>query len=160
MTYTALCNLRILGDDLSRVNRRALIGALSSLQQADGSFSSTRLRSESDMRFLYCACSISAMLGDWSGFDVERSIGFIRASQSYDGGIGLWPGCEGHGGSTYCAVASLVLMNQSVRTHLRLSRTLTLTRLRSLIPSFPLCVSPSQVLSSPVSSLPSEVVSV
>lgn len=112
MTYTALCCLRILGDDLSRVNRRAVIGALRSLQQPNGSFSSTRQRSESDMRFLYCACAISSMLADWTGFDRERSVQFVRDSQAYDGGIGLWPGCEGHGGSTYCAVASLVMMNE------------------------------------------------
>lgn len=120
MTYTALCNLRILGDaSFSRVNRGAIIGALAHLQQADGSFSSTAQRSESDMRFLYCACAISSMLADWTGFDVERSVCFIAASQSYDGGVGLWPGCEGHGGSTYCAVASLTLMNKYVLFLLR-----------------------------------------
>jgi geranylgeranyl transferase type-1 subunit beta len=113
MTYTALCCLRILGDEnFERVNRRAVVQALRNLQQADGSFSSTRLRSESDMRFLYCACVISALLRDWSGFDTARSVAFIARSQAYDGGVGLWPGCEGHGGSTYCAVASLSLMGE------------------------------------------------
>ncbi len=113
MTYTALCCLRILGDGaFSRVNRRAVIGALRNLQQSDGSFSSTRLRSESDMRFLYCACAISSLLCDWTGFDTDRSVRFVAASQSYDGGVGLWPGCEGHGGSTYTGVASLALMGR------------------------------------------------
>merc|ERR1711964_378054 len=121
MTYTALCCLRILGDDFSRVNRRAIIGALKHLQQPDGSFTGTRKKSESDMRFLYCACAISAMLCDWSGFDIESSISFIRSSQSYDGGIGLYPGAEGHGGSTYTAVASLVLMNKFDRLPCALS---------------------------------------
>lgn len=32
--------------------------------------------------------------------------------QSYDGGIGQGPGLESHGGSTFCAIASLDLMNQ------------------------------------------------
>ena len=32
--------------------------------------------------------------------------------QSYDGAIGQGPGLESHGGSTFCAVASLVLMNE------------------------------------------------
>jgi len=111
MTYTALCCLRILGDtSFSRVNRRAVVRALKGLQQEDGSFSSTKLRSESDMRFLYCACAISAMMQDWSGFDTVRSVAFVLRSQAYDGGVGLWPGCEGHGGSTFCALASLHMM--------------------------------------------------
>lgn len=35
-TYSALCCLKILGDDLGRVNKRAVIGALKYLQQEDG----------------------------------------------------------------------------------------------------------------------------
>lgn len=34
--------------------------------------------------------------------------------QSYDGGIGQGPGLESHGGSTFCAVASLFLMKEHV----------------------------------------------
>jgi geranylgeranyl transferase type-1 subunit beta len=115
MTYTALCCLRILGDiTFSRVNRSAIIRALPHLQRPDGSFTGTRTVAESDMRFLYAACAVSSLLDDWSGIDVERAVKFIRDSQSYDGGFGLWPGGEGHGGSTYCAVAALVLLKQSV----------------------------------------------
>ena len=33
--------------------------------------------------------------------------------QSYDGGIGQGPGLESHGGSTYCAIAALHLMNDT-----------------------------------------------
>ena len=36
MTYTALASLLILGDDLSRVNRPAIIEALKTLQLPDG----------------------------------------------------------------------------------------------------------------------------
>lgn len=36
MTYTALASLLILGDDLSRVNRPAVIEALKALQLPDG----------------------------------------------------------------------------------------------------------------------------
>lgn len=34
--------------------------------------------------------------------------------QSYDGGIGQGPGLESHGGSTFCAVASLFLMREHI----------------------------------------------
>ena len=36
MTYTAIASLLILGDDLSRVNKTAVLTALRSLQQDDG----------------------------------------------------------------------------------------------------------------------------
>ena len=36
MTYTALASLIILGDDLSRVNKKAIMAGLRALQQDDG----------------------------------------------------------------------------------------------------------------------------
>lgn len=111
MTYSALCLLVILGDDLSRVNRKAILGSLRKLQQEDGCFSSTS-DSESDMRFLFCACAISTFLNDWSGVDVERARKYIVGAMGFDFGYGQSPGEESHGGSTYCAIASLALMGR------------------------------------------------
>lgn len=37
---------------------------------------------------------------------------FVCMKQSYEGAFGLGPGHEAHGGSTYCAVASLILMKR------------------------------------------------
>ena len=37
------------------------------------------------MRFVYCACSISYVLNDWSGVDMERTVDFIRRSQVHVG---------------------------------------------------------------------------
>ena len=112
MAYTALCILATLGDDLSRVDRHGMIESLRRLQRDDGSFQCVEFGSEHDMRFVYCACAISYMLQDWSGVDQDKAVDFIRACQSYDGGFALIPGQEGHGGSTFCAVASLMLMNR------------------------------------------------
>jgi len=112
MTYTALCNLKILDEDLSRVNKKAIISALKHLQLKDGSFAPTCYGGENDMRFVFCACAISHLLDDWSGFDLDLATQYIVDSQSYDGAIGLRAGSEGHGGSTYCAVAALVLMGR------------------------------------------------
>lgn len=111
-TYVSLCCLLILGDDLSKVNKKGIIGALRGLQKKDGRFSPTLRGSESDMRFLFCACAISAILNDWSGFDLDLAVEYIKNSQSWDGGIALFPGSEGHGGSTFCAISSLTLMNR------------------------------------------------
>merc|ERR1712130_15944 len=77
-----------------------------------GRFRRTFRGSEPDMRFLFCACAISAMLNDWSGFDIDSAVQYVRNCQSWDGGIALIPGAEGHGGSTFCAIASLTLMNR------------------------------------------------
>ena len=52
------------------------------------------------------------MLDDWSGFDLDRATKYIVDSQRYDGGIAMGPGQEGHGGSTFVAVASLFLMKR------------------------------------------------
>ena len=112
MTYTALCTLRALGDDLSRVRKDAIVRGLKHLQLPDGSFQCVAVGSEHDMRFLYCACCISYMLGDWSGVDQDRAVSYIQSCRSFDGAIALLPGNEGHGGSTFCGIASLVLMQR------------------------------------------------
>ena len=36
----------------------------------------------------------------------------FSSNSAYDGGIGQRPGVEGHGGHTYCALASLALMGR------------------------------------------------
>ena len=115
MTYTALCTLSTLGDDLTRINVPGIIMALKHLQQSkDGSFTATSngVGAEYDLRFVYCACCISYILGDWTGIEVTKCVEYIQSCQSYDGSFGLVPMQEGHGGSTFCAVASLVLMNK------------------------------------------------
>ncbi|XP_046400376.1 geranylgeranyl transferase type-1 subunit beta [Ischnura elegans] len=112
MTYTGLATLLILGDDLSRVNRKALSAGVRALQQENGSFCASLEGSENDMRFVYCAASICYMIKDWSGMDVQKTINYILESISYDYGIGQGPGLEAHGGTTFCAVAALSLMGQ------------------------------------------------
>ncbi|OWR49949.1 geranylgeranyltransferase type 1 beta subunit [Danaus plexippus plexippus] len=112
MTYTGLCVLLTLGDDLSRVNRRALVEGVKALQREEGNFSATLSGCESDMRFVYCAACISYILNDWSGFDVKRATDYIIDSIGYDYGIAQCPELESHGGTTFCALATLSLTNQ------------------------------------------------
>jgi len=109
MTYVALALLRILGDDFSRVNKKAIREGLKSLQLPDGSFVPVQAGGESDIRFIFCACAISSMLQNFSGLDIPRLTDYIVSSQGYDGGIAQGPLQESHGGSTYCAVAALYL---------------------------------------------------
>eukprot|EP01100_Stratorugosa_tubuloviscum_P013648 TRINITY_DN6982_c1_g2_i1.p1 TRINITY_DN6982_c1_g2~~TRINITY_DN6982_c1_g2_i1.p1 ORF type:complete len:354 (-),score=148.24 TRINITY_DN6982_c1_g2_i1:55-1083(-) len=109
MIYVALCLLRILGNNYDRINKRAILNLLHKLQQPNGSFCPVLGGSESDMRFVYCASAISYMLSDWSAIDINKMLNYIKSCQSYDGGFGQAPGCESHGGISYCALASLSL---------------------------------------------------
>ena len=61
MSYTALASLAILGDDFSRVDRRAVAAAIGEYQQEDGSFACTK-DGEVDIRFAYCACAVAYVL--------------------------------------------------------------------------------------------------
>jgi len=112
MTYTALASLIILGDDLSRVNRKSLLAGVRALQLPNGSFKAALEGGESDMRFLYCAACICHMLGDWSGMNRDLATQYVLQSVTYEGGVAQGPDLEAHGGSTFCGVASLSLMGR------------------------------------------------
>ena len=95
------------------------------------------------MRFVFCAAAVCRMLGDEdcsAGMNVDAACDYILSSISYDGGIGqvspksvryiIWgipthlenvwlsqgPMQEAHGGSTYCAVATLALTKRLEKT--------------------------------------------
>ena len=112
MTYTALATLIILGDDLSRVNRKSVVAGVRALQLTDGSYRAALGGGENDMRFLYCAACVCTILNDWAGMDQDAAVDYVLASFSYEGGVGQGPGLEAHGGSTFCAVAALSLMGR------------------------------------------------
>uniref|UniRef100_A0A7N0V576 Geranylgeranyl transferase type-1 subunit beta n=1 Tax=Kalanchoe fedtschenkoi TaxID=63787 RepID=A0A7N0V576_KALFE len=109
-TYSALSILKIIGFDFSKLGAATILTSMKNLQQPDGSFMPIHIGAEMDVRFIYCAAAICSMLNDWSGMDRQRAMEYIAKCQSYDGGFGLVPGSESHGGATYCAVASLQLM--------------------------------------------------
>ncbi|XP_066316148.1 geranylgeranyl transferase type-1 subunit beta-like [Miscanthus floridulus] len=109
-TYSALAILKIIGYDLASIDFKALLLSLKKLQQPDGSFMPTHIGAETDLRFVYCAAAICSMLDDWTGMDKLKAKEYILNCQSYDGGFGMVPGSESHGGGTFCAVAALHLM--------------------------------------------------
>ncbi|PWA65444.1 prenyltransferase family protein [Artemisia annua] len=109
-TYCALAILKTVGYDFSLINSSSILKTMKHLQQPDGSFMPIHTGAEVDLRFVYCAAVISSLLDNWSGMDKEEAKNYILSCQSYDGGFGLIPGQESHGGATYCAVASLRLM--------------------------------------------------
>lgn len=109
MTYTGIAVLLALGDDLSRLDRKAIIEGVASVQQKDGSFSPTLQGNEHDMRFVYCAACICYMLDDWTGVNIDKMVEYIRRSIRYDYGISQHDEMESHGGTTFCALAALEL---------------------------------------------------
>jgi len=131
-TFGSLCVLHELGDDLSRVDRDSIAEGFRKLQQPNGCVAGAYQRKkladdasaeekalsaledigDCDLRFVFCACASCAMLGDWRGIDKEAATRYILSCQSYDGAFGQGPLQEGHGGSTFCAVASLALMDK------------------------------------------------
>jgi geranylgeranyl transferase type-1 subunit beta len=110
MTYTAIVSLVILGDDLSRLRKEDIVRALQGLQDENGNFVASVSGGERDLRFVYCAAVIARLLGRDDAFDKRKAAQFVRSCMNYDGGFGLSPGQESHGGAAYVAYASLVLM--------------------------------------------------
>ncbi|XP_045512659.1 geranylgeranyl transferase type-1 subunit beta isoform X2 [Pieris brassicae] len=86
--------------------------SVKALQTEEGNFAATLSGCESDMRFVYCAACISYILNDWSGFNIKSATDYIIKSIGYDYGIAQCPELESHGGTTFCALATLSLTNQ------------------------------------------------
>mmetsp|Transcript_27241 Transcript_27241/g.55087 ORF Transcript_27241/g.55087 Transcript_27241/m.55087 type:complete len:603 (-) Transcript_27241:75-1883(-) len=209
MTYVAICTLAALGDDLSRIDKTAILDTLRSLQKEDGSFRAVspvgatkgvkrgvwmggvgcdeledccggrnichsqgdRMENEvevdeieedddCDLRFMYTAIVIWYLLTDpdeqnddnskGNGHDrcngkddgntqnnnncevasnkcnkskktcnqkkrdeiinIQTATSYILKCITHEGSLGLTPGREGHGGSTFCGIASLHLL--------------------------------------------------
>ncbi|KAG2493909.1 hypothetical protein HYH03_007845 [Edaphochlamys debaryana] len=68
---------------------------------------------EGDLRACYTAMAVAHMLGmDADKPELLRRsglAGYVRACQTYEGGLGGEPGNEAHGGYTFCGVAALAL---------------------------------------------------
>ena len=111
-TYSALCILHLLGDDFSRVNKKAIIRSIAKQVTPTGSVRSHNGSSENDVRFVYCLCSICYLLNDWEGLDKDLLASFILSCRTYESGFSIYPGFEAHGGGTYCALSSLFLMGR------------------------------------------------
>lgn len=112
MTYTALANLAILGDNFSRVDTVTLRSFVQKCQMPDGSFAPYPESPERDIRFVYCAFVIEQFLGMDVLFRIEDAIQYTLRCQNYDGAFGQTPGTESQGGTTYCAIASLYLADR------------------------------------------------
>ncbi|KAA8576324.1 hypothetical protein MFRU_009g02130 [Monilinia fructicola] len=122
-TFFAILSLAFV-DGLADVKRIECLQWLRRLQREDGSFGEFvtedgKIQGGRDMRYCYVATAIRWMLtgdaheerGD-NDIDVEKLVGHLRAGQTYDGGISESAQHEAHAGYTYCAIASLSLLDR------------------------------------------------
>ena len=86
-------SLKILGDDLKRVNRDSIVEFIKSCRIEDGSFSNFAGSDECDLRFVYGAICVCSLLDDFSAIDIDKTLEYIESCYNYDGGYGLRPNC-------------------------------------------------------------------
>lgn len=112
-TYAAVNTLAILGDQESYglIDREALYAFLMSVKQPDGSFIMHQ-GGEIDVRGTYCALSVAKLCNMLTPELTENCSSFIAQCQTYEGGMGGFPGCEAHGGYTFCAIAAMDILGK------------------------------------------------
>ncbi|THV08641.1 terpenoid cyclases/Protein prenyltransferase [Dendrothele bispora CBS 962.96] len=137
-TYAAICALAIVGKPGERggwdaIDRSKLYNFFMSLKQPDGSFTVSR-NGEVDVRGIYCLLCVATLLNIITPELVEGTPEFLASCQTYEGGFASAsfpyfvpdpsnpssdpkllssprpPLGEAHGGYTFCAVASWVLL--------------------------------------------------
>lgn len=120
-TYFAILSLGLVGD-LRRVERMKCLRWLKKLQREDGSFGELltpegNIWGGRDMRYCYVAAAIRWILGgdledSDNDINVKSLVQHIRSGQTFDGGISESSQHEAHAGYTYCAIATLSLINR------------------------------------------------
>ncbi|KAL0079472.1 terpenoid cyclases/protein prenyltransferase alpha-alpha toroid [Phycomyces blakesleeanus] len=111
-TYGSINALAIIGtkEAYDLIDRESLYGFLLRMKQPDGSFT-MHDGGEIDIRGSYCALAVAALTNLFTPEITENCIDFICRSQSYEGGIGPYPGKEAHNGYTFCGLAAMDLLD-------------------------------------------------
>ncbi|KAI9485209.1 MAG: terpenoid cyclases/protein prenyltransferase alpha-alpha toroid [Benjaminiella poitrasii] len=111
-TYAAVNSLAIIGtkEAYEVINRESLYQFLTHMKQPDGSFTMHE-GGEIDIRGSYCALSVAALTNLLTPELTENCVEFIRRAQTYEGGIGPYPGKEAHNGYTFCGLAAMEILD-------------------------------------------------
>ncbi|GLC33996.1 hypothetical protein PLESTM_000142300 [Pleodorina starrii] len=116
-TYAAVAAIVTLGGKalavIDRAKARDFLFRMCIPPEQGGGFS-VHEGGEGDLRACYTAMAVAHMLGLEEGDKQEllRRSGmaqYVRACQTYEGGLGGEPGNEAHGGYSFCGVAALML---------------------------------------------------
>lgn len=130
-TYAAVCALAVVGrpgpeGGWDQIDRKKMYKFFMSLKQPDGSFLVTH-HAEVDVRGIYCLLVTATLLDIITPELVKGTAAFIASCQTYEGGFASAsqpyyspssillstprpPLGEAHGGYTFCAIASWVLL--------------------------------------------------
>ncbi|KAH9990916.1 terpenoid cyclases/protein prenyltransferase alpha-alpha toroid [Russula vinacea] len=138
-TYAAVCSLAIVGrpgpgGGWDQIDRDKLYKWYLSLKQPDGSFIVSN-HGEVDVRGIYCLLVVALMLDIITPELVNGTPAFIASCQTYEGGFSsashphIFDGIlaaqrpslgEAHGGYTFCALASWVLLQPYISAGLEI----------------------------------------
>ncbi|KAG2210924.1 hypothetical protein INT47_000081 [Mucor saturninus] len=118
-TYAAVNALAIAGTPQAYnvLNKKTLYEFLMRMKQPDGSFTMHQ-GGEIDIRGSYCALSVAALTNLLTPELTANCSDFIRRSQTYEGGIGPYPGKEAHNGYTFCGLAALEILAELDTLHM------------------------------------------
>lgn len=113
-TYAAVLVLALTGNVLECVQMRdELYDWFLELKQADGLFV-MHTGGEADTRAVYCVLVVLTLLDIVTPELVAGTAEWLGRCQTYEGGFGGVPFDEAHGGYTFCALASLCLLDKPV----------------------------------------------
>lgn len=96
-----------------RINKKKLMEFFQGLSGDDGGyheFLKNGKDTKSDARFTYCVVAVSKILQ----LEVcsEKVAMFLETTKSFDGGYGVMKNAESHGGYTFCAIATLFILQK------------------------------------------------
>lgn len=126
LTYAAVLAVALTKDYSVLVPiRENLYSWLLSLKNPDGSFA-MHTGGESDTRSTYCVLVVATLLNITTPELVKNTKQWVLLCQTYEGCFAGIPDTEAHGGYTFCAVASLLLLDGASEMDVpRLARWLT-----------------------------------
>lgn len=120
-TYAAVNALILLKgpDSYDIINRKKLRNFLLAMKKENGSYI-LHQSGEVDVRGVYCAISSASLCGLLPDEQLtSNTADWVISCQTYEGGFGAKPGCEAHGGYTFCGIATLTLLGQLQRCNMK-----------------------------------------
>jgi len=119
-TYAAVLCLCSIGtrEALSSINRVSLYSFLKSMKDPVSCGFRMHHDGEVDSRSTFTALCVARLVNILTDELVEGTAEYLLACQTYEGGFGGEPGNEAHGGYNFCALASLLILQQTHRIDL------------------------------------------
>ncbi|KAJ2777446.1 CAAX farnesyltransferase (FTase) subunit beta [Coemansia javaensis] len=113
-SFAAVMALVLVGgrDAYESIDRDAMYNWIMTMKRPDGSFA-MHTDGEVDVRGVYCALTIASILNIMTPELVAGAAQFIARCQTFEGGLGPYPGVEAHGGYTLCGLAALEILGRT-----------------------------------------------